>query len=114
MYLSYSVYVDCLQWTNLLHSHLIDFPVNHIRFLPLGVKYLTCCVKNNIFIPVSSVQNVNGTAKSSASSGPVGADFKPLQTTATATSYQSPPVTSTGNYTLNKQDECQSVFQPIH
>lgn len=63
--------------------------------------------------PVYSVQNVNGTAKSSASSGPVGADFKPLQTTATATSYQSPPVTSTGNYPVNKSHECQSHFQPI-
>ena len=64
------------------------------------------------YIPVSSVQNVNGTAKSSASSGPVGADFKPLQTTATTTSYQSPPVTSTGNYPMNKPHECQSNFQP--
>jgi len=63
-------------------------------------------------VPVSSVQNVNGTAKSSASSGPVGADFKPLQTTATATSYQSPPVTSIGMYPMNKLHECQSF--PAH
>ena len=63
-------------------------------------------------IPVSYVQNVNGTAKSSASSGPVGADFKPLQTTATATSYQSPPVTSTGNYPMIMPHECQSHLQP--
>lgn len=43
-----------------------------------------------------AAQNVNGGAKSSASSGPVGADFKPLQTTVTTTSYQSPPVSSSG------------------
>lgn len=43
-----------------------------------------------------AAQNVNGAAKSSASSGPVGADFKPLQSAAPTTSYQSPPVSSSG------------------
>ena len=43
-----------------------------------------------------SDKNVNGAAKSNASSGPVGADFKPLLSTATATSYESPPGTLTG------------------
>ena len=54
--------------------------------------------ENIILFIFFSDKNVNGAAKSSASSGPVGADFKPLLSTATATSYQSPPVTSTGKY----------------
>lgn len=68
------------------------------------------CLKNIAFF-FPPVQNVNGTTKSSTSSGPVGADFKPLQTTATATSYQSPPVTSTGNYTIIKLHECLILSQ---
>ncbi|XP_029179856.1 BUB3-interacting and GLEBS motif-containing protein ZNF207-like [Acropora millepora] len=43
-----------------------------------------------------AAQNVNGGAMPSSSSGPVGADFKPLQSVAPATSYQSAPVPSTG------------------
>ena len=41
-------------------------------------------------------QNVNGGAMPSSSSGPVGADFKPLQSVAPTTSYQSAPVPSAG------------------
>ncbi|XP_020618425.1 BUB3-interacting and GLEBS motif-containing protein ZNF207-like [Orbicella faveolata] len=59
-----------------------------------------------------AAQNVNGTAKSSASSGPVGADFKPLQTTATATSYQSPPVTSTGKPVVPPPTSAPVVSKP--
>ncbi|KAJ7340233.1 hypothetical protein OS493_002965 [Desmophyllum pertusum] len=57
-----------------------------------------------------AAQNVNGAAKSSSSSGPVGADFKPLQ--ATATSYQSPPVTSTGKPVVPPPTSAPVVSKP--
>ncbi|RMX57872.1 hypothetical protein pdam_00022837 [Pocillopora damicornis] len=59
-----------------------------------------------------AAQNVNGAAKSSASSGPVGADFKPLLSTATATSYQSPPVTSTGKPVVPPPTSAPVVTKP--
>lgn len=71
-----------------------------VQLIPIQFnKALSLNLFENIILFIFfSDKNVNGAAKSSASSGPVGADFKPLLSTATATSYQSPPVTSTGKY----------------
>ena len=71
-----------------------------VQLIPIQFnKALSLNLFENIFLFIFfSDKNVNGAAKSSASSGPVGADFKPLLSTAIATSYQSPPVTSTGKY----------------
>ena len=71
-----------------------------VQLIPIQFnKALSLNLFENIIVFIFfSDKNVNGAAKSSASSGPVGADFKPLLSTATATSYQSPPVTSTGKY----------------
>ena len=68
-----------------------------VQLIPMQFnKALSLNLFENIILFIFfSDKNVNGAAKSSASSGPVGADFKPLLSTATATSYESPPGTLT-------------------